>query len=91
MYCILFCHILLISILKRFLHDKYNEDYIVQNHLDKNYINKDVVINILSIGDYQYKKYLSELNLDYDEYQNKAILICCYCIKCYVPHASHSN
>ena len=54
---------------------KYNEDYIVQNHLDKNYINKDVVINILSIGDYQYKKYLSELNLDYDEYQNKAILI----------------
>ena len=54
---------------------KYNEDYIVQNHLDKNYINKDVVINILSIGDYQYKKYLSELNLDYDEYQNKAILV----------------
>ena len=54
---------------------KYNEDYIVQNHLDKNYINKDVVINILSIGDYQYKKYLSELNLDYDEYQDKAILV----------------
>ena len=54
---------------------KYNEDYIEQNHLNKNYINKDAVINILSIGDYQYKKYLSELNLDYDEYQNKAILI----------------
>ena len=54
---------------------KYNEDYIVQNHLDKNYINKDAVINILTIGDYQYKKYLEELNLNYDEYQNKAILI----------------
>ena len=54
---------------------KYNEDYIEQNHLDKNYINKDAVINILTIGDYQYKKYLSELNLDYDEYQNKAILV----------------
>ena len=54
---------------------KYNEDYIEQNNLDKNYINKDAVINILTIGDYQYKKYLSELNLDYDEYQNKAILV----------------
>ena len=54
---------------------KYNEEYIEQNHLDKNYINKDAVINILTIGDYQYKKYLSELNLDYDEYQNKAILV----------------
>lgn len=54
---------------------KYNEDYIEQNHLDKNYINKDAIINILTIGDYQYKKYLSELNLDYDEYQNKAILV----------------
>ena len=54
---------------------KYNEDYIEQNNLDKNYINKDAVINILSIGDYQYKKYLRELNLDYDEYQNKAILV----------------
>ena len=54
---------------------KYNEDYIEQNHLDKNYINKDAVINILTIGDYQYKKYLSELNLDYDKYQNKAILV----------------
>lgn len=54
---------------------KYNEEYIEQNHLDKNYINKDAVINILTIGDYQYKKYLSELNLDYDKYQNKAILV----------------
>ena len=54
---------------------KYNEDYIEQNNLDKNYINKDAVINILTIGDYQYKKYLSELNLDYDKYQNKAILV----------------
>ena len=54
---------------------KYNKDYIKQNHLDKNYINKDAVINILTIGDYQYKKYLSELNLDYDKYQNKAILV----------------
>ena len=54
---------------------KYNEDYIEQNNLDKNYINKDAIINILTIGDYQYKKYLSELNLDYDEYQNKAILV----------------
>ena len=54
---------------------KYNEEYISLNKLSKDYINKDVAIDILSIGDYQYKKYLEELNLNYDEYQNKAILV----------------
>ena len=53
---------------------KYNEEYIVLNHIDKDSIDKEI-INVLSIGDYQYKKYLKELNLDYDEYQNKAILV----------------
>ena len=54
---------------------KYNEEYISLNKLDKDYIIKDVVIDIFSIGDYQYKKYLEELGLNYDEYQNKAILV----------------
>lgn len=54
---------------------KYNEEYISLNKLSKDYINKDVAIDILSIGDYQYKKYLEELNLNYNEYQNKAILV----------------
>ncbi len=53
---------------------KYNEEYIVLNNIDKDSIDKEI-INVLSIGDYQYKKYLKELNLDYDEYQNKAILV----------------
>lgn len=54
---------------------KYNEEYISLNKLSEDYINKDVTIDILSIGDHQYKKYLNELNLNYDEYQNKAILV----------------
>lgn len=54
---------------------KYNEEYISLNNLDKDYKNEDVVINIFSIGDYQYKKYLSKLHLNYEEYQNKAILV----------------
>lgn len=54
---------------------KYNKEYISLNKLSKDYINKDVAIDILSIGDYQYKKYLEELNLNYNEYQNKAILV----------------
>ncbi|MDD5864938.1 MAG: ABC transporter permease [bacterium] len=54
---------------------KYNEEYISLNKLDKDYLNEDVAIDIFSIGDHQYKKYLSDLNLDYDEYQDKAILV----------------
>lgn len=54
---------------------KYDEEYISLNEFDKDYINKDDVIEVLSIGDYQYRKYLEKLGLNYDEYQNKAILV----------------
>lgn len=54
---------------------KYKEEYISLNEFDKDYINKDDVIEVLSIGDYQYRKYLEKLGLNYDEYQNKAILV----------------
>ena len=37
---------------------KYDEEYISLNEFDKDYINKDDVIEVLSIGDYQYRKYL---------------------------------
>lgn len=58
-----------------FKNPKYDEEYISLNEFDKDYINKDDVIEVLSIGDYQYRKYLEKLGLNYDEYQNKAILV----------------
>lgn len=32
-------------------------------------------INIMSVGDEQFKKYLKQLNLDYDEYKDKAVFV----------------
>ena len=52
----------------------YNKKYIEYGNFEKDYINKDGYINVITLGDYQYKKYLKKLNLNYDEYQDKAIL-----------------
>ena len=59
---------------------KYSDNYL---HLNFEVItNKEALenfkvndfIEVVSLGDYQYKKYLKELNLDYNEFQNEAIL-----------------
>lgn len=59
---------------------KYSDKYLRLNFGDKinqealNHLKENDFLYITTLGEYQYKKYLNELNLDYDEYQNKAIL-----------------
>ena len=50
---------------------KVNEDYIseVKEDIDLNYI------SLISVGNQEYQKYLKSLNLSYEEYKNKGILI----------------
>lgn len=52
---------------------KLSKEYIEWTNAD--YEVEDNVLTVLSIGNYQYKKYLKELNLDYDNLKEKAILI----------------
>lgn len=53
---------------------KYNKKYIELAKLDEETIKGDGIIDIISIGEHQYKKYIKEQNLNYEEYKNKAIL-----------------
>ncbi len=53
---------------------QYNPNYLKYGRFDQNYAKKDSYVTILSLGDYQYQKYLQKLNLNYAEYQDKAIL-----------------
>ena len=50
---------------------KINKEYAseVQDNADLGYV------SIISVGDKEYKKYLKKLNLEYEEYKNKGILI----------------
>ncbi len=54
--------------------DKYIE--INRNKVKNNqeYVEENEKIYVMTLGDYQYRKYLEKLNLDYDEFQDKAIL-----------------
>lgn len=53
----------------------YNKEYIELGNYEDEYVEKDATIRLITIGDYQYKKYLKHLNLEYNEYKNKGILI----------------
>lgn len=52
---------------------KYNKEFIEIYKYDNEFINGNGNITIYTIGDYQFKKYLKELNLNYDEYKDKGI------------------
>ncbi|MDD6224128.1 MAG: ABC transporter permease, partial [bacterium] len=54
---------------------QYTKEYIEIGNFGDDFIKNDGHIFVLSIGDYQFRKYLKKLNLSYDEYQNKAILV----------------
>lgn len=53
---------------------QYNANYLKYGKFNQSYAQKDSDIKILSLGDYQYQKYIQELKLNYDEFKNKAIL-----------------
>ena len=58
----------------KFSNDHYNQEYIDWLNLKlDDYINS--YISIISLGDYQYKKYIESLNLDYNVMKDKAILM----------------
>ena len=58
----------------KFSNDHYNQEYIDWLDLEiDDYINS--YISIISLGDYQYKKYIESLNLDYNVMKDKAILM----------------
>ena len=58
----------------KFSNDHYNQEYIDWLNLKlDDYINS--YIGIISLGDYQYKKYIESLNLDYNVMKDKAILM----------------
>ena len=52
----------------------YNQEYIDWINLDLNSIINSY-ISIISIGDYQYKKFIESLGLDYNSIKDKAILL----------------
>lgn len=56
---------------------KYNEEYLkLRNITEKEMLeNKENAYIINAIGKEQYKKYLKELNLDYEEFKNKGIIV----------------
>ena len=56
---------------------KYNEEYLkLRDITEKEMLeNKENTYIINSIGEEQYKKYLKELNLDYEEFKNKGIIV----------------
>ena len=47
----------------------------INNPLYKEEFDDSYNIQIISLGDYQYKKYINSLNLNYNEFKDKAILI----------------
>lgn len=53
---------------------KYNKEFIKAGSYGEDFLNSDGHITIYTIGDYQFKKYLTELNLNYNEYKDKGIL-----------------
>ena len=58
----------------KFSNTHYNQAYIDWLNLDLNsYV--DSYISVISLGDYQYKKYIESLNLDYNIMKDKAILL----------------
>ena len=56
--------------------DKYLELYLDNEGLEDSldYLKETDCINVITLGDHQFREYLKELKLDYDEYQDKAIL-----------------
>lgn len=54
---------------------KYTKEYMIQNHINENESIESDIVNVISIGDYQYRKYLNKLHLDYNEYQDQAIYV----------------
>ena len=52
---------------------KYNKEFIEFGQFDDDFIKRNGHITVYTIGDYQFKKYLSKLNLDYENYKDKAI------------------
>ncbi len=57
---------------------KYTENYIklgnYEGQAGQETLERNSYIYVMTVGDYQYRKYLKELNLDYNEFQDKAIL-----------------
>ena len=58
----------------KFSNTYYNQEYIDWINLDLNSIINSY-ISIISIGDYQYKKFIESLGLDYNSIKDKAILL----------------
>ena len=52
---------------------KYNEEYLELMNITENEQVENYVVN--AIGEEQYKKYLKELNLDYEEFKDKGIIV----------------
>ena len=52
---------------------KYNEEYLKLMNITENEQVENYVVN--AIGEEQYKKYLKELNLDYEEFKDKGIIV----------------
>ena len=58
----------------KFSNTYYNQEYINWINIDLNTIINSYII-IISIGDYQYKKFIESLGLDYNSIKDKAILL----------------
>lgn len=52
---------------------KYNKEFIEFGQFGEDFLNSDGHITVYTLGDYQFKKYLSKLNLDYESYKDKAV------------------
>lgn len=76
-------------VVKRYANFRINDAKYTDNYININFgenPNKEALehlkendfVNVITLGDYQFKKYLKELKLDYDEYQDKAILYAGY-------------
>lgn len=53
---------------------KYTSDAVKYNSYDSNIV-KNSILSLLSVGEDEYKRYIKELNLNYDDVKSKGILI----------------
>lgn len=76
-------------VIKRYANLHINNAQYTDNYINDNFgknPNKEALehlkendfVNVITLGDYQFKKYLKGLNLDYNEYQDKVILYAGY-------------
>lgn len=52
---------------------KYNDEFIKVGQYDEEFINSDGNVMIYTVGDTQFKKYISDLHLNYDKCKDKGI------------------